>query len=108
MTQWVVRLDGLEPNYDVDITRRGPWGNPFVIGIHGSRKEVIILHRKWIDGKVEAPNGEVAPSKEEIRKKLAGKRLGCHCRPKSCHGDYLAHIANTPTRKGLFSRLTLK
>jgi hypothetical protein len=102
---WVVRLDGLEQNYDVDITRRGKWGNPFVIGIHGTRSQVIKLHRDWINGRVLGPNGEVPPTRQEIVTELKGKRLGCHCHPKSCHGDTLAEIANQPQRKGLFSRL---
>jgi len=97
----VVRLSGLEPNFDVDITRRGRWGNPFIIGVHGNRREVIELHKKWVRGLIPGPNGQKPPTMDEIRT-LEGKRLGCVCAPRSCHGDFLALIANTKVRRGLF------
>lgn len=87
--------------YDVHIGRPSEWGNPFIIGAHGTRREVIALHRKWVDGLIPGPNGEKPPTKKYIREQLQGKRLGCFCKPKSCHGDYLAHVANPPKR-GLF------
>lgn len=103
-TEWVVRLDGLEPNYDVDISRSGKWGNPFVVGVHGTRSQVIDKHRLWIKGHIKAPEGQAAPTLEEIKTELQGKRLGCFCKPKACHGDFLALIANEVPRKGLFKR----
>jgi hypothetical protein len=30
---------------------------------------------------------------EAARKELRGKVLGCFCKPKACHGDVLARIA---------------
>lgn len=84
----------------VYIGRGSQFGNPFCIGVHGNRKEVIRMYREWIDGIRKAPNGEKRPSKAEIRKLLKGKRLLCYCAPKLCHGTVLALIANP--RKGLF------
>lgn len=69
--------------YDIYIGRGSPYGNPFKIGVHGSREEVITKYRKWaltqpaLLGTIEA---------------LRGKRLGCWCKPQACHGDVLVEI----------------
>jgi len=72
--------------YDVLIDRTTKFGNPWVVGKHGTREEVIALHRQWVLRRPEL----VAAIKRELR----GKVLGCHCKPKACHGDTLAAIAN--------------
>jgi hypothetical protein len=80
--------------YDVYIGRPGPYGNPFIVGVHGNRSEVVLWHREWIDGVRNGPNGEEPPTREQILS-LRGKRLGCWCRgDQQCHGDYLAILAN--------------
>lgn len=82
--------------FDVYIGRGTKWGNPYAVGF----------------GQVP---GEEADNREEaIRKyaydfsrgllgdknfmtdlaKLQGKRLGCHCKPRACHGDVLAGYLN--------------
>lgn len=69
--------------YDVLIDRRTKWGNPFQIGIDGTREEVIEKYREWI------------LSQPELLKelpKLKGKRLGCWCAPMPCHGDVLVEL----------------
>ena len=33
--------------YDVYIGRPSKWGNPFTIGIHGTREQVIQMYRDW-------------------------------------------------------------
>lgn len=81
---------------DVYIGRPGPWGNPWritgeeipMLGSegHGNRAEVIDRYRAWI---------EAQPHLQRLaRRELAGKRLGCWCAPKACHGDVLAELAN--------------
>lgn len=87
--------------FDVNICRPNKYGNPFVVGIHGTRKACCKKYVQWISGLIEAPARALAPSKEQIRADLKGKRLGCVCAPLQCHGDYLAHVAN-PVR-GLFT-----
>lgn len=69
--------------YDVYIGRPSKWGNPFVIGTHGTRSEVIEKYAEYVRG-----NSELMAAIEELR----GKRLGCHCSPKACHGDVLVEI----------------
>lgn len=69
--------------YDVYIGRGSKFGNPYEIGKDGSREEVIEKYREWFMKKIK---------KERFRKevlKLKGKKLGCYCSPKPCHGDVI-------------------
>ena len=80
-----------EDGFDIYIGRPGNWGNPFRLGVHGTRDQVCDLHWEWLHGRVKAPNKEKPPSLESVKEYLAGKRLGCFCTPKRCHGDnYIA------------------
>lgn len=69
--------------YDVYIGRPSKWGNPYVIGLDGTREEVIQKYEE-----------HVRSSKILMRAlpSLAGKTLGCWCPPKPCHGDVLIKI----------------
>ena len=69
--------------YDIDIRRPAKWGNPFQIGVDGTRSEVIEKFRQWIITQPQLMN-----DLEELR----GKRLGCWCYPKPCHGDVLLDL----------------
>lgn len=69
---------------DIYIGRGSKWGNPFRINIDGNRKEVIALYEMWLMN-----NHELMADLNE----LEGKVLGCHCKPKACHGDVLEQIA---------------
>jgi hypothetical protein len=92
-------------HYDVYIGRGadpktgevGKWGNPFFIGRDGTRKEVIQKYKEWIVNQPELMNSI---------SELKGKRLGCWCGNKLCHGDVLAELVDKePERKteiGLF------
>lgn len=66
--------------YDVYIGRPSKWGNPFTIGIDGSRDEVIQKYYDWI-----LTQSELLSQLGEIK----DKTLGCWCRPNICHGDVL-------------------
>lgn len=70
------------------IGRPSKYGNPFSIGIDGTRGEVIAKYERWIN----LP--EQAELRDDIRKNLRGKILGCWCSPKPCHGDVIERIAN--------------
>lgn len=77
---------------DVYIGRGSKWGNQFVIGAtyQGrvlTRESCIEAFRDWLlysnaGVALQADLGE-----------LIGKRLGCYCAPKACHGDVLAELA---------------
>ena len=72
-------------HYDVRIDRKTKWGNPYVIGVHGTRAEVIKLYEEWIQTQEHLMNS---------LHELEGKTLGCWCKPRACHGDVLAKMVN--------------
>ena len=71
--------------YDVYIGRGSVWGNPYIIGTHGDRAAVIEQYRVYLHDHPELL------AKVPL---LRGKRLGCYCAPKPCHGDILAALAD--------------
>lgn len=89
MTQ-VVNLK-YEP-YDVRIGRPGKYGNPWRVGTYFTRDEACDNHWEWLHGRMKAPDGRQPPTTDEIKKELTGKRLGCFCAPKRCHGDNYVKI----------------
>lgn len=70
------------------IGRSSVWDNPYIVGIHGSRKEVIALFE------AKRLPELLADSNEAHYIELKDKILVCHCKPKSCHGDILANWCN--------------
>lgn len=81
----VVNFDKEEP-CEVYVGRTSKWGNPFHIGIHGDRSEVLLRFENYV---FERP-----ALMKAMRRELSGKVLGCHCSPLPCHGDLIARIAN--------------
>jgi hypothetical protein len=76
--------------YDVYIGRGSIWGNPFKIGIDGSRDEVILKYEKYLQNN---------PDLLKKLPSLKGKTLGCFCKPKACHGDVLARLCDDSYEK---------
>lgn len=81
-----------DPSYDVYIGRAGKgkdgyWGNPH----SGPDKEANIkLFRTYFYDRIKTD--------EEFRNKLLqlrGKKLGCFCAPKPCHGDVIVEYLNS-------------
>lgn len=70
--------------YDTYIGRPSKWGNPFAVGIDGTRNEVIQKYREWI-----MTQPELLAALPELR----GKVIGCWCKPAACHGDVLKELA---------------
>jgi hypothetical protein len=85
MRVWNKRDKGI-PADAVYVGRPTKWGNPFVIGLDGTRAEVIAKYRDWLLGQPEL----VSAAKVELR----GKDLVCWCAPQACHADVLVKIAN--------------
>lgn len=71
--------------YDVYIGRPSKWGNPFIVGIDGTREEVISKYRVWLCAQ---------PHLLAALHELKGKVLACWCAPLACHGDVLAELAD--------------
>lgn len=77
------------PNYEY-IGRGSYWGNPYSMYEEGDDREEVIRKFKYDFDYEKFPNKE----KSEVYK-LAGKRLGCFCKPQACHGDILADFLNS-------------
>ena len=76
------------PEGAVYIGRPSKWGNPFKIGVHGTREQAIEKYRGRIMANI-ADNPRVFDLSE-----LRGKDLVCWCHPQPCHGDVLLELAN--------------
>jgi len=66
----------------------GPFGNPFPVERHG-RDRCIALFEEHLRDRIK--------SDEEFKRKvreLSSKTLVCFCKPRPCHGDVLARIAD--------------
>lgn len=65
---------------EVFIGRPSRWGNPFKIGVDGTREEVCAKYFVWLMNQpnliAQLPN-------------LKGKRLMCYCVPELCHGHMI-------------------
>ena len=72
----------------VRIDRHTRRGNPFVIGRHGTRAEVIAQYRVDLSRRIRA--GEIALEDLAI---LDGTTLACWCAPQPCHGHVLERAA---------------
>lgn len=72
------------------IGRGSYWGNPYSMFEEGDDREEVIRKYKYDFDYEKFPHID----KQEVYK-LAGKRLGCFCRPAVCHGDVLADYLNS-------------
>ena len=72
----------------VRIDRRTRWGNPYVIGRHGTRTEVIAQYRADLWRRIRA--GEIALADLAT---LHGRTLACWSAPQPCHGHVLERAA---------------
>jgi hypothetical protein len=91
----------MKDDYDVYIGRgrcpktgqQGEWGNPFshesnLPGVTkvASRTVAIAAYHDWLIAQPELV--------KKAKRELKGKKLGCWCAPRACHGAVLAGIAN--------------
>lgn len=76
------------PTYEY-IGRGSYWGNPYTMYDGISSREDVIRQFKYDFDYEKFPNKE----KSQVYR-LAGKRLGCFCKPQACHGDVLADYLN--------------
>lgn len=67
------------------------WGNPYVLGKDGSRKDVLRAYAKLMNVRL---NSEDKPFWDAELAEMGGTYLTCHCAPKACHGDILLGIIN--------------
>lgn len=79
---------GVVPFDSVYVGRPSKWGNPYVIGVDGSRAEVISMYEQWLHS-----SGLINDVWE-----LRGRDLVCFCAPSACHADVLLRLANNGVR----------
>lgn len=91
--------------YDVYIGRemqgfaKSKWGNPFKVGQDGTRAEVIDKYEAYL---------MATPMLLNSLHELKGKKLGCWCSPRCCHGDVLVRLLEgCDTSKNAIKQLTL-
>ncbi|EOD9426875.1 TPA: DUF4326 domain-containing protein [Vibrio harveyi] len=82
------QAQGNTPHYEY-IGRGSYWGNPYSMFEDGDRDEVI---RKF---KYDFDYDKFLNVEKSKVYSLAGKRLGCFCKPQACHGDVLADFLNS-------------
>ena len=78
----LVGWDGLEAICGQYVGRPSVLGNPFVIGRHVSREQVIELYRKWLYQQLVTGNQAVQHAIEQLQDDSI---LGCWCHPEACH-----------------------
>lgn len=71
-------------DYDVYIGRGSGFGNHFIIGRDGNRDQVCDKYEKYFYKRIERD-----PIFKKSVEDLKGKRLGCFCKPRRCHGDII-------------------
>lgn len=80
--------------WEVRIDRASKWGNPFIVGVHGTRGECIEPYKEWL---LRGDGRHLLPQLGE----LEGKTLACWCAPKGgvtehdplvCHGQVLLRV----------------
>lgn len=79
----------VDASYDIYIGRPSKWGNPFKMDSKATRDQIVAKYEAWL---------LTQPHLLAALPELKGKRLGCWCAPRLCHGDVLARLAN---REGL-------
>lgn len=82
--------------FTVYIGRPSIYGNPFIIGKDGTRKECIKKFKRfaWKNKRV----------RDAIAALPAKANLGCHCKPKACHGDAIIALRKRLRKRGDYVR----
>lgn len=77
------------------IDRKSPLGNPFVIGVHGTREQVIQQYETWIPwaiANVLAVSQEYEKLVEQVERTEGRFELACWCDPLPCHAHVLRRM----------------
>lgn len=90
------------PPNTINVARPGKWGNPFIVGTHGTRLQVVGKFYQLTGGFIDlgGPDVELQLALfKRVRRsihELAGFDLACWCAidGEPCHADVLLHLAN--------------
>ena len=88
--------NGTPPQRYLRIDRLTVYGNPFTIGKHGTREDVIRKHKEFLNKKIQEAlsNGDYEFLSLYTDQRLVDGDVACWCAPNQlCHGDTLKEIA---------------
>lgn len=74
--------------HEVYVGRPSMFGNPFHSKA-GDRMGALVRYEDYFLDRIKND-----PEFREAAEELKGKILGCHCKPKPCHGDIIAAWCN--------------
>lgn len=76
------------------VGRPSPLGNPFVVGVHGDRAQVIEMYEIWLTQQIMEKNPEVIQALDRLFDKMMNGDLilTCWCSPLDCHADVIRQI----------------
>ncbi len=93
--------DNLMPDHVVNVSDPGPWGNPFIVGVHGTEHECVELYDNLMAGILCTATDNFIAQRSSYRymvkyiQTLQGKDLACWCPlDQPCHADVLIGLAN--------------
>ncbi|HUS89849.1 MAG TPA: DUF4326 domain-containing protein [Desulfosporosinus sp.] len=74
---------------NVKVDRSSVLGNPYRIGKDGNRSEVIKKYKEYLWNCIC-----VVDELNRLKDMSDDTVLGCHCKPKACHGDMIVSAVN--------------
>lgn len=80
--------------HEVYIGRGSIWGNPFRMASEADRVTVVAKHKQHLWKQIK--DGVIT---KQMLLSLDGKRLGCYCAPKACHGDNIVKAVKWAKRE---------
>ena len=88
----------------VNVSRPGPWGNPFIVGQDGTRAECVRLFKLLLGGYIALTTKATPAAQIDFLDhakanwgSLKGKNLACWCPASSeCHATVLLEVAARP------------
>ena len=75
-----------------------PLANPYRIGSHGDRDNVIRLYRQWLAAKITGKDRAVLDALSQLNEDSV---LVCWCAPKPCHAEVIERAWRYCKEKGL-------
>jgi len=75
------------------IDRTTIFGNPYRIGTHGNRDNVVTRYKRYFYNRIKDPL-----FRKDVES-LKGKVLACWCSPLSCHGDVIIEYLEKQNEK---------
>lgn len=66
------------------------YANPFTVKKYGSARVAVEKYKEHLEKMIQRD----PELRDQIKRDLGGKILGCWCKPGPCHGDVLADICN--------------